>query len=150
MCDLKRPMSRWNHRRRGAAAAELAMMLPFMAFILIIATDFCRVFFAYNTITNAARNGALWASDPFANGTISPSQSPYATVQAAVLADANNLSPALTSSNITQTSGTDGQGHTTVIVTVQYPFKLVTSYLGFSTATLSRQVTMRVIPSAPN
>jgi Flp pilus assembly protein TadG len=145
-----RPTPRREAHRRGAAAAELAILTPILAFILLIAIDFCRLLFAYNTITNAARNGALWASDPLANGTVTPSQSPYATVQDAALADASNLNPALTSSNITQTSGTDGQGNPTVVVTVQYPFNLFTSYLGFNKATLSRQVTMRVIPTAPN
>jgi Flp pilus assembly protein TadG len=162
MCDLKRPMPRWDRRRRGAAAAELALMVPFLALILLIAVDFCRLFFAYNTITNAARNGALWASDPLANGTVSPSQSPYAAVEAAVMADANNLSPTLASEitagtgSITQTSGNDGSGpggttgNPTAIVTVKYQFKLITSYLGFGTVTISRQVTMRVAPAAPN
>ncbi len=72
------------------------MVTPFLAFILLIAIDFCRLFFAYTTITNAARNGALWASDPLANGTVTPSQSQYTSVTAAALADANNLNPALT------------------------------------------------------
>jgi Flp pilus assembly protein TadG len=149
MCDLKRPIPR-RDLRRGAAAAEFAIVAPFLAFILLIAIDFCRLFFAYNAVTNSARNGALWASDPLANGTVTPSQSPYATVQAAALADANNLNPALTASNITQTTGTDGHGNATAVVTVQYPFKLITSYLGFNTANLSKTVTMRVAPAAPN
>src|SRR5271166_2637104 len=70
-------------RRRGGAAAELALLAPLLVFIFIVAIDFCRLFFAYTIITNAARNGALWASDP------GPTQSPYATVQEAALADAN-------------------------------------------------------------
>jgi Flp pilus assembly protein TadG len=147
---LKRSMPWRDHFRRGATAAELALVAPFLAFILLIAIDFCRLFFAYTTITNCARNGAVWASDPLANGTVAPTQSPYASVQQAALADANNLNPALTSTNITQTSGTDGHGNATVVVTVKYPFTLITSYLGFSTANLSRQVTMRVAPVAPN
>ena len=137
-------------RHQGTAAVELALVAPFLALVLVSAVDLCRIFFAYNTITNAARNAAMWASDPLANGTVTPSQSPYATVQAAALADANNLSPALTAADITQTSGTDGQGNATIVVTVQYPFKLITSYLGFGTATLSRQVTMRVAPAISN
>ena len=52
---LKRPIPR-RGLRRGAAAAELALMAPFLAIILIIAVDFCRLIYAYNTITNAARN----------------------------------------------------------------------------------------------
>ena len=154
---LKRPMRRRDYFRRGAAAAELALVAPFLAFILLIAIDFCRLFFAYTTITNCARNGALWASDPLSNNTPGiPSQSPYATLQAAVLADANNLNPSLSSEitagtgSITQTTGTDGHGNATVVVTVQYQFKLITSYLGFNTANLSKQVTMRVAPAVPN
>jgi Flp pilus assembly protein TadG len=162
---LKRSMPRGDHLRRGAAAAEFAIVLPFLAFILLITVDFCRLYFTYNTITNCARNGALWASDPLANGTVTPSQSPYATVQAAAMADAyfdppndtqSILSPALTASDITQTSGTDGTGpggiggNPTAIVTVTYQFNLMTSYLGFKTVTISRQVTMRVAPATPN
>jgi len=136
--------------RRGGAAAELALTLPLLVFVLIGAIDFCRLFFHYTTITNAARNGALWASDPFANGTITPSRSPYATVQAAALADANNLNPALTAANVTSSTGTDGQGNATVTVTVNYTFNMIYTYLGFSNVSLSRQVTMRVAPTAPN
>jgi len=137
-------------RRRGAAAAELALLAPLLLFILIVAIDFCRLFFDYTIITNAARNGALWASDPYANGTVTPSQSPYATVQDAALADANNLNPALTAANVTSSTGTDGQGNATVSVTVQYQFNMISTYLGFSNVNLSRQVTMRVAPAAPN
>jgi Flp pilus assembly protein TadG len=141
---------RSRRRRRGGTALELALALPLLTFILIGAVDFCRVFFAYTTITNSARNGAIWASDPFANGTVSPSQSPYATLQAAALADAGSLTPALTSSNVTKTTGTDANGNATVIVTVTYQFPMISSYLGFSNVDLSRQVTMRVEPQAPN
>ncbi|MGZ3337767.1 MAG: TadE/TadG family type IV pilus assembly protein, partial [Isosphaeraceae bacterium] len=88
---------------RGAAAAELVVLAPLLLFILIVAIDFCRLFFDYTVITNAARNGALWASDPLANPAIVglPSQSPYGSVQDAALADANNLNPALTTGNVT-------------------------------------------------
>jgi Flp pilus assembly protein TadG len=137
-------------RRKGGSAVELVLVAPVLCFMLVGAIDFCRVFFAYTTITNAARNGAVWASDPFANGTVTPSQSPYATVQAAAMADANNLSPALTTSNVTQTAGTDANGNVTVIVTVQYQFPLITSFLGLSNVSLSRQVTMRTLPKVPN
>ena len=135
-----------NHggSRRGGAAAELVAVAPLLLFILIVAIDFCRLFFSYTIITNAARNGALWASDSLA-----PSKSPYATVQDAALADANNLNPALTAANVTSSTGTDGQGNATVNVTVQYQFNMVTTYLGFSNVNLSRTVTMRVAPVLP-
>src|SRR5271166_4724927 len=101
-------------RRRGSAAAELATLAPLLLFVLIVAIDFCRLFFDYTIITNAARNGALWASDPYANGTVTPSQSPYPNLFSAASADANNLNPALTSSNVTSSTATDGQGNPAV------------------------------------
>jgi hypothetical protein len=117
------------------------LLLP----VTTIAVDFCRVFFAYTTITNAANNGALWLSDPLA-----PSRSPFTSFQGAALADANNLNPPLTSSNITSSTGTDGRGNPTVSVTVRYQFNLVTSFLGLSRINLSRQVTMRKQPTTPD
>jgi Flp pilus assembly protein TadG len=149
MVFSNRSSNRGGHCR-GGAAAELPLLLPLLVFVLIVAIDFCRLFFHYTTITNAARNGALWASDPLANGTVTPSQSPYASFQAAALADANNLNPALTTSDVTSSTGTDGNGNATVSVTVQYQFNMVSTYLGFSNVNLSRQVTMRVAPTAPN
>ncbi len=144
-------------RRRGSAAAELVAVAPLLLFVLIVAIDFCRLFFDYTIITNAARNGALWASDPYANGTVTPSQSPYATVQDAALADANanlgslivnNLNPPLTAANVTSSPTIPPQplpgGQ--VSVTVQYQFNMISSYLGFSNVNLSRKVTMRVAP----
>ena len=47
-------------RRRGGAAAELVVVAPLLFFVLIVAIDFCRLFFDYAIITNAARNGALY------------------------------------------------------------------------------------------
>ena len=81
-------------RRRGAAAAELVALAPLLLFVLIVAIDFCRLFFAYTIITNAARNGALWASDSLATLPVA-----VRSVQDAALADANNLNPALTAAN---------------------------------------------------
>jgi len=134
-------------RRRGSAAIELAVWLPLLVFVLIVAIDFCRLFFHYTIITNAARNGALWASDRHANGMVPnsmvpPSWSPYATVQDAALADANDLSPAPTV--LPPTYGTDGQGNPWASVTVQYQFNMISTYLGFSNVNLSRTVTMPV------
>ena len=67
-------------------------------------------------------------------------------MQDAALADANNLNPALTAANVTSSTGTDGPGNTTVSVTVQYQFNMISTYLGFSNVNLSRTVTMRVAP----
>ncbi len=125
----------------------MALLLPILSFILIVAIDFCRLFYAYNVITNCARNGALWKSDPYSNGALPPSQSPYGSLLEAASADATNLNPQLTSSDISSSSGTDGNGNPTAIVTVKYRFHLVSSYLGLGSVHLSRSVAMRVLPT---
>src|SRR5262249_38652771 len=67
MRDSQRSASRPQRRavRRGAAAVELAVLLPFLAFLFVIAVDWSRIFYYSMTVTNCARNGALWAGDPY-------------------------------------------------------------------------------------
>jgi hypothetical protein len=48
--------------RRGAAACELAVLLPFLAFLLALTLDFCRVYQATVTVQNCADAAALHAS----------------------------------------------------------------------------------------
>src|SRR5262245_48086504 len=75
--------------RRGATAVEMALLVPVLTLLLILGVDFARAFYFYVTITNCARNGALYAADP-----TSPSQSHYASLSAAALADwPSGLSP---------------------------------------------------------
>ena len=74
--------------RPGAAVVELAILLPFLTFMFVIAVDWARIFYYSVTITNCARQGALYGSDPF-----TAAQSPYASIQEAALADSPNLNP---------------------------------------------------------
>ena len=133
-----------RNSRRGAAAAELAILLPFLGLIFVITLDFGRIFYYTLTIENAARNGALWACDPYA-----PTMS-YSTLQAAVQADASNLSPAIISTNINSSNGTDPNGNAVVSVTVSYDFKLITNYPGIPNPyTVTRTVEMRKEATVP-
>jgi Flp pilus assembly protein TadG len=129
--------------RSAAAAVELALLLPILTLLLVISVDFARLFYHHITITNCARNGAMWMCDPVAQAT-----SKYATVDAAARADATNLDP--TKLTVSSTTGVGGDGNPFAEVTVTYDFPLVTSYLGFSTQTLSRTVRMRIAPATPN
>ena len=56
--------NRRGQRRRGSAAVEFALLLPFIAFLYVAGTDFARVFYYSQMIENCARNGAIYASDP--------------------------------------------------------------------------------------
>src|SRR5262249_49221440 len=109
-CPARRIASRF--RRRGTAVVELAVLIALLVLIFVIASDFARVFYVSLTLTNCARAGALYASDP-----TTADESPFASAQAAALADATNLSPQPT---ITSTSGIDGQGRAYVSVTAKY------------------------------
>jgi Flp pilus assembly protein TadG len=140
------------------AASELALLTPILAFILMAAVDFARLFNSYLTITSCARNGAIYGclDSTYAADT--------AGIKAAALNDAGSLSPALTASNVTPSTGTDADGNTEVIVQVSYNFyplikfpvfgNMVFQYSTDSNGTpyvpLSRTVKMRVVLDTPN
>jgi Flp pilus assembly protein TadG len=129
-------------QRKGVAAVELAVLLPFLCFLLIVAVDFARIFYFSLTVTNCARNGAQYGS-----------QSPVYALDTSGIAkaatmDAGNLNPNL----LTVSSTTDSSTNPTYVnVTVSYPFTTITSFPGVnSTTTLTRTVRMLVVPLVPN
>jgi Flp pilus assembly protein TadG len=130
-------------RRRGAAVVELAVILPLLVFLFVIAVDFARVFYYSVTLTNCARAGAMYASDPTTSA-----ESPFASTAAAAVADAPNLSPAPT---VSTTSGTDAAGRPYVEVTAAYTFRTITGFPGVpNQVNLTRKVRMNVSASSPN
>jgi Flp pilus assembly protein TadG len=140
--------SRSSHRhrpcRRGMAAAELAILLSVLAFILLASTDFARLFYDYVTITNCASNGAIYGcQDPtFANDT--------AGIKAAAVLDGAALNPALSTSDVSTMPGTDANGDPFIAVTVTHTFTTLIAYPGIPhTMSLSRTVQMRVCPDTP-
>src|ERR1700736_4434539 len=114
--------NRSNHERRAAAAVELAVALPFIVFLFVIAVDFARIFYFSQVLENCTRQGALYASDPKA-----PAYNLYTSVQEAALADAQGLTPQPT---VTSTTGTDQAGNAYVTVTVTWQFQTITSFPG--------------------
>ena len=127
--------------RRGVAALELALLLPLLCFLFVIAVDFARVFYFDLTVTNCARNGAIYGSqDP-------ASSLDTAGIQTAAQRDAGNLNL----SQLGVTSSTNlSASPTTVSVTVTYPFATITSFPGVpANLTLSRTVRMSVVPLTP-
>jgi hypothetical protein len=126
--------------RRGLASAELAVVLATLTLICLATCDYARCIFAAVTVANCARNGALYACDPAFAAT-----TPYTSLQAAVQADAGNLSSTPTA---TSTTGTDTNSNKYVSVTVTYPFQCLINYPSIpNTITISRTVTMAVAPS---
>lgn len=145
-----RTSSRKRERRRGAAAVEFAVLVPFLAFLFVIAVDYARIFYFSQTLENCARNGAYFASDY-------PGIYGYSSVCDAALADAPDLSPAPTV--VTRYSScVDGPfDQTTPVadgyaqVTVTWQFRSVTNFPGVPTnVTLSRAVAMQMAPITPS
>jgi Flp pilus assembly protein TadG len=128
--------------RMGAAAAELAMALPFLALMFAVAVDFCRVFYVTQTVQNCA-----WVAAMYASGTVSnPNASSVdeAARQAAV-AEAATLNPPLDPTQITTSYPTG-----TAVVTVQYQFQALTPLMGNrGTVTVTRTVNMAMAPTGP-
>jgi Flp pilus assembly protein TadG len=143
----------------GAAAVELAALLPLLAFLFLITLDFGRVFYYTITIDNCVHNGALYASQTFDNqnqqwisGTTQywqgPSSQQVSDVVSAALADGANLDPPLTTSDVQVTSGSAANS---TVVTITYTFPLVTSFPGIpSQVTVTRSCQVQVAPATPS
>jgi Flp pilus assembly protein TadG len=127
--------------RQGIAATELALLLPFMCLLFVIAVDFARVFYYDLTVANCARCAAVYASQ-------TPTTAlDTAAIKAAAEKDAGNLDV----SKLTVTSSPNSAtAPTAVTVTVTYPFSTLTRYPGFSSLTMRRTLTINVGPLLPN
>jgi hypothetical protein len=109
---------------------------------MVVAVDWSRVFYAAVVVDNCARNGAIYASDPYA-----PVQSPYPSLTAAALADASNLNPQPT---VTWATGVDDNGRAYTDCTVTYNFQTLTNLPGVPKSTvITRTVRGYTAPQFP-
>ena len=134
-----RPAVDRSEGRSGAAAAEMAIIIPFIMFLFVVVLDYCRVYNAAQVVNNAARSGALYASGtaPAPNG-ITPLQA----AQQAAVAEGGSLNPPLQPSDVTLTTSA---GSVTVAVTHQ--FHTASPYLGLPRQIdVSAAVTMPISP----
>jgi hypothetical protein len=139
--------------RRAAAAAELAIMLPFVALLFAVAVDFCRLYNQTQIVQGCAEAGACYAA-----GYALPNQADLATAsagrlsqvkqssraahisaaQAAAVAEGTSLNPPLQTSDV-QVRFANGQA----TVTVTYDCTLLTPVLNASRVQpVTRAVTM--------
>ena|SRR5947209_7468714 len=109
-------------RRRGAAVAEMAILLPVVSFLFLVAVDFCRVFNCAQTVRGCAEAAALYASG---NAQADPGVSPQDAASQAALAEGTMLDPPLRAQDV---SVTVAGGVATV--TVSYNFQTFVGYPG--------------------
>jgi hypothetical protein len=156
--------------RRGAAVAELAVLLPFLAFLFVIGSDWARIFYTSMTIQNAARNAAYYASEY--PGVTDKMVYGYSSVYDAAADDievplgvsgmnmyyglpqGNSLGTSIPSTG-TSVPDTTIQGVNCKVITVTYPFSMVSGFpidvVGVPTSvTLQRTTYMQTAPVLPN
>jgi Flp pilus assembly protein TadG len=132
-------------RRRGVAATELAVLLPFMCFAFVLAIDYGRIFYFSLTVANCARNGAIYGSQDTTSALDTTGIKTYGQL------DGSNL----TTSSLNVSSTTDSSTSPTyVAVTASYPFSTITNYsiapfVETSSTTLSQTFRMAVVPALP-
>ena len=112
-------------RESGQSLVELALMLPFLALILLGILDLGRVFNAYITITNSAREGAFFASTCLPAGTCASD----APIKAWVQAEAAGSGIAISATDVQVTHPSDSPGEP-VIVRVSVPFRALSTMIG--------------------
>jgi Flp pilus assembly protein TadG len=118
----------------GQALVEMALLMPILIVIVMGAIDFGRVFFAYTSVANAAREGAMCASLGAA--------CPMGYLAAVEDEIGDTLPGGVTATLSPNPIGAPG---TTVTVTVHHDFEAVTSaILSETTFPLSASATMVV------
>jgi Flp pilus assembly protein TadG len=141
--------------RRGTAAAELAICLPFLLLLFAVAVDFCRLYNQTQIVQGCTEAAALYAGGyswpnqddataaSRAGTTVQPDSDAARLVaaQQAALAEGASLDPPLQSANVQVTVA---NGQATVVVT--YDCTMLTPLLGASRVqTVTRSVTMTKI-----
>ncbi len=112
-------------RERGQAFIECALLVPLLMLAVIGATDFGRLYFSYVSITNAAQDGAHYASSS------ETSASDVDGIREAALAGTAGL-PNSSPSNpdVSVATGTDSQERLYADVTVNYKFSTLFPWPG--------------------
>jgi Flp pilus assembly protein TadG len=136
-------------RRRGQSVVEFALILPIMLFLIAGAVDIGRLFFAYVTIENAAKEGAFYgATNPSCDSSASCADPRNVTWR--LRQDLSGLSGTSSSVRCLSPGGTVtaanlcAEGYT-YEVTVSYPFGLITP---IASSIVGNSLTLRSTESA--
>jgi Flp pilus assembly protein TadG len=125
--------------RKGAAATELAILLPFLALAFAVVLDFCRAYHVTQTIQSSAQAAAWYASG---TAYAAAGKSAEDAAKQAAAAEAASLQPPLDPDKVVVTFTGN-----LVRVAVTYDVPLVTPFVNASgSVTVTRSVTMNLAP----
>ena len=127
--------------KRGQSLVEFGLMLPVLVLLVLGAIDFGRVFFAYVSVTNSARNGADYAAF---HCTPACDEDGIRNAVVADTSDLLNTSPTNPAVSVT-TAEWFGEDHRRVDVTVTYTFNTIFPWPGIpESMDVVRTVTARI------
>jgi Flp pilus assembly protein TadG len=122
------PPSDWNHPS-GAAASELAILLPLVILFCLTSLDFGRFSYAYIALGNAGRVGAEYlATREFSSENAAAREQQMVEVMHADFASNGQLDPQQLNISLVVSTDTDGLHRFTVEAT--YPFRTSVSWPG--------------------
>jgi Flp pilus assembly protein TadG len=105
---------RWHRDDRAASMVEFAIVAPLLFMLVFGVIDFGRVYFLYNNLTNAARDGARY-------GAVLPPTGSVGAIQASVRARINDVKK---DSGVVRVTYQTVSGVNTVKVVIDsFPFK---------------------------
>lgn len=105
--------------RRGASVVEFAVLLPFLLYLCVIATDWARLLQLTISLKSCAQSGAMYASDP-----VMAKQSKHPNFVAAALAASPEIKPTPT---MTAEYKLDSAGNECVVVTASATFETISN-----------------------
>jgi Flp pilus assembly protein TadG len=130
---------------RGAAAVEMALVLPLVLLLTFAAVDFGRVVHAFLVVSNAARCGAEYGSMHEFTAYTRPSWE--SQIRSAMEDEMHGLKGfSATNLQSTYTTTTDSDGLFQLQIKASYPFATIVNWPGVpANVLLSHQVEMRQI-----
>lgn len=135
---------RTTRPRSATAAVELAFAMTFLSIMFVGILDFGRVYYYGIVIDNCARNGATFACAMTAKSNWQGTSGTITSATDAALAEGADLSPPLTTTNVTVTTVTDADGKSASRCSIVYTFNTITgSPFTPQHVTLRRTVQMR-------
>lgn len=105
-----------RRKQRGQELVEFALILPLLLLLMVGIFEFGYVVFAYNTLSNAVREGARY-------GSVHPDD------PAAIIARAQRLTGGLDQSKLGEDAWTVEVTDTRVSVSVEYEHSLMTGFI---------------------
>ena len=131
----RRPSRRFGHESDGAAMVEFAIIAPLLFLLIFGIIDFGRVFFLYNNLTNAAREGARLGAvlDPTTQ-TVSQRSN---TIRTAVKARINSPAAVVAACSVAVSFPGVSPGQTALVKIIAFPFQPVTFLAIKSSKTLN-------------